>query len=536
MKVLIVYFSVICLASAQTKSPQSAKEAGVVSVTDFDSIQDAVAFAQTVNGKVVFPCGTFPFSREITISKRVTIEGGGDGDSGRAGKPCTVLQKTANVIGIHITSNANYTSLKDFMLTSVDPSGTADGIVIGDADETNGAGQVSIREVSVYGQGGNGINIRNGNSGVLDHVTASFNKMNGILISSQNRTAGNTNAWTIYSPSTGKNGMDGIRLEAAAANTVLGMDTEGNGRYGIYANSPYNYIQGYSEANVSNNVFTGGSCYDCFTIVRDVQNTTHQGSLYSWMYNMAGAGTTPYLDPKTGRMGARGGFSEPLVSVPYGPTVMIDSSKANNFQINVTNRDDFTISNPLNPGIAQRITITILNSSGGSVGNIKWGPQYRMSPWISPANGYSRSIDFEYDPAANIWLEIFRSSGDVGAASLTLQAPVVRTGLTSSGSVVVFKYPDITSETVWNISCHSFTTKTGSGGTVQLVLHPRSGAGSVSAAMPPLDLTNSSSTQLVSDFEIVPPNSQNRYVSLEWKVNAAAGGAFSIECTSDRVR
>lgn len=262
-------------------------------------------------------------------------------------------------------------------------------------------------------QKGNGINIRNGNSGVMDHVTMNANGANGVLISSQQTRVDNTNAWRLYSSIALSNMLDGFRFDDASSTSGFGLNSEGNGRYGFYANRPYIYLQGYTEANTANNVYLDTGCFDCFTVVRDVDNTSYQGNSGSFMYNMAGQGNTPELNPNTGRFGVRGAFSTPVVTPTYDATITINNDLGNDFIITATNGSNFTVSAPRNQKYSQRITITIKNTSSGSLGTVTWNGAYLMSSWTNPANGFSRSIDFQLNVATGKWTEVSRTPSDV---------------------------------------------------------------------------------------------------------------------------
>lgn len=378
---------------------------------DTVAILATVAAASAVNGIVTLPPGTCLFSSEIALGKNVSFVGCGTGDTGTTSQACSTLKKTSDVIGIHVRSGANYTHLKGFRLTSTASAGTSDGIVVGDVDSTNGAGEVRIENVTVDQQKGNGINVRNGNSGILDHVTTSANGANGVLISSQNTSTDNTNSWRIYSPSGFSNVRDGLSLNVASASHVFGADYEANGRYGIYANRSYMYIEGHSENNTSDDVNTGSSCFGCFIFV-STSKPVSQGSPQSWVYDMFNA-TGPTSNPN-GRLGSLGGFSTPLVVPAYGTTITINPDLGNSFEIDATNATGFSISAPSGTtSPSMRITISVKNVSGGSMGSISWNFQYLMSAWTNPANGFSRSIDFQFDVNAFRWREVSRTPGDV---------------------------------------------------------------------------------------------------------------------------
>lgn len=95
----------------------------------------------------------------------------------------------------------------------------------------------------------------------------------------------------------------------------------------------------------------------------------------------------------------------------YGTSVAIDASLGNLFVITVTDGVGFTVANPTNPATSQRITIQIRNGSGGALGTVTWDTLYKLATWTSPANTFSRAIDFEYD--GTNWVEISRTPADV---------------------------------------------------------------------------------------------------------------------------
>ena len=98
--------------------------------------------------------------------------------------------------------------------------------------------------------------------------------------------------------------------------------------------------------------------------------------------------------------------------VPYSGTVAIDAWLANLYDVTVTDTNAFTIANPVNADAdGQRITITIRNTSGSTLGTVTWGTLYKLAAWTSPSPGFSRSIDFRYDGSA--WVEVSRTPSDV---------------------------------------------------------------------------------------------------------------------------
>jgi hypothetical protein len=98
----------------------------------------------------------------------------------------------------------------------------------------------------------------------------------------------------------------------------------------------------------------------------------------------------------------------------YGRMVAIDLSLGTSFLINATNGTGFTIASPTNAAIGQRFKVRILNSSGGELGTVTWGPAYRLAGALaSPASGSNRSIEFEGNMAGTVFYEMNRNAADV---------------------------------------------------------------------------------------------------------------------------
>lgn len=98
-------------------------------------------------------------------------------------------------------------------------------------------------------------------------------------------------------------------------------------------------------------------------------------------------------------------------SVTYSASMTIDTSSGQWFSIVATNGVAFTINAPTNPLDGQRITIKLSNTSGGALGAATFNAVFKMSAWTNPANGFERSIDFEYDGAN--WRQVSQTGVDV---------------------------------------------------------------------------------------------------------------------------
>ena len=97
--------------------------------------------------------------------------------------------------------------------------------------------------------------------------------------------------------------------------------------------------------------------------------------------------------------------------VGFGPSITFDVSGSEHFDITATSGVDFVINVPVNPVIDKTITVTVINGSGGTLGNVVWNPIFRMSPWTSPAAGHNRSIIFRFSDGH--WLQLMHASVDV---------------------------------------------------------------------------------------------------------------------------
>ncbi len=99
------------------------------------------------------------------------------------------------------------------------------------------------------------------------------------------------------------------------------------------------------------------------------------------------------------------------IAVTYSSSITIDAATAHIFQINASNGTAFTINAPTNPYTGQVMKIQIRNTSGGSLGAITWNSVFKLASWTSPANSFSRTIEFFYNGAN--WIESSRTAADI---------------------------------------------------------------------------------------------------------------------------
>ena len=103
----------------------------------------------------------------------------------------------------------------------------------------------------------------------------------------------------------------------------------------------------------------------------------------------------------------------PAVSaLTYSATIPTDASLGDIFTLNVGNTAAFTISNPTNLQTGQTITYDILNGSGGVMGAITWGTNFRLAgAFTNPAANKRRTITFYAN--SGFMIEISRAAADI---------------------------------------------------------------------------------------------------------------------------
>lgn len=107
-------------------------------------------------------------------------------------------------------------------------------------------------------------------------------------------------------------------------------------------------------------------------------------------------------------------------SATYGATVTPDASTGDIISITATNTTAFTIAPPTNPpqgNHSQRLTIEVVNLSGGAMGAITWssaanGWHFAGLTWTNPGNGLLRRAVFEWSPTRGKWICTSVSSAD----------------------------------------------------------------------------------------------------------------------------
>lgn len=151
---------------------------------------------------------------------------------------------------------------------------------------------------------------------------------------------------------------------------------------------------GLQTTSSNNHLLITGSTISALAIDNNPTNSVAPISIVTSTYTMAG--------PRASRV---------AVTVPYSASMSFEAGLGNIFEITATNGTAFSISNPLDPVIGQRITLRIINASGGALGAVTFGTQFKMSAWTQPANGNSRSVDLEYN--GTNWYQVSQTGVDI---------------------------------------------------------------------------------------------------------------------------
>jgi len=237
-------------------------------------------------GVVRLSSGIYMIGTTLTITNRIALVGSGFGAATGSGQLYgTMLKKSADVLGILVKSGANLSVLKDFTLYANLVGDTTDGIQIGEADHTNGAGGGLLENIDVEGMGGVGINVFNGNVGRMVGIHASANGSHGVMLHNRQLSVANVNAWTLLDIHTFSNGGDGLHIGTSPSNNVFGFTSEGNTGWGLYVDYPKNRIVGHIDvSNVAGDVYTGSNAYSCIFMISSVGHRfTELNSLNFWL-------------------------------------------------------------------------------------------------------------------------------------------------------------------------------------------------------------------------------------------------------------
>jgi hypothetical protein len=195
-----------------------------------------------------------------------------------------------------------------------------------------------------------------------------------------------------------------IRIQACTAFSIRNTNTGATGgKLQLVANSEYGSIEGcsaqYLDINDSSciNNYIGNSWF--FDPVTPITDASAVAGLPNKFENVKFFGGVIYN---------WGGIT--LNQLTYSASMTPNRYLGSAANITPTNGTAFSINAPLNPCMGARLKFKIKNTFG-VLGVATWNAVFKMTAWTQPANGFSRSIEFEYD--GTNWVECSRSAADV---------------------------------------------------------------------------------------------------------------------------
>lgn len=137
---------------------------------------------------------------------------------------------------------------------------------------------------------------------------------------------------------------------------------------------------------------------DGTTVTLGTTSTTVSGAAVSY--------STPTLSP----LATAGPSVRPRYTLTYvAGSMQLNCGLYNDFTVTPTDGGAFSFTHALATA-GQQITLTIINSVGGALGAATF-TGFKLASWTQPADGYSRSITFEYD--GSTMREVSRTTADV---------------------------------------------------------------------------------------------------------------------------
>lgn len=102
---------------------------------------------------------------------------------------------------------------------------------------------------------------------------------------------------------------------------------------------------------------------------------------------------------------------EASFTITYSASMTPAAASGNEQIISATDGVAFTLNAPSGPRTGQYLEITIRNATAGALGAATWNAVYKMTAWVQPATGTSRTIVFRYN--GTNWVEKGRTAADV---------------------------------------------------------------------------------------------------------------------------
>ena len=234
-----VEFAEVTATDIITKSPWIDVRAYGTYTTDIgNSINLALAALPATGGRINLPASAtaFPQTTAISITKPCEIVGMGRGAS--------IIEKTANIVGITINTATGRILLEDFTFDSDGSDAGKNGITITRFQR----GVVS--RVEVKNQSNHGIEFLKGNLSSFRDIQCSSNGGDGFKV---NASDNNCNACVFSNIDCSSNTGWGFNLNSGDDNWLFGIIAQSNGN-GIRINDYGNVVYAYAEANAGEDV------------------------------------------------------------------------------------------------------------------------------------------------------------------------------------------------------------------------------------------------------------------------------------------
>ena len=250
------------------------------------AIQAAIDAAEAVGGRVVIPNGRYAISSQLTVTEPIIVEGVGRGQKVETGASSGIVV-TADCNGIYVSAGA---VLRDFY---VDAEGFQSedkcGIYV---HVSNPAFRVTMKDVRIVNQGGDGLLLYETNLGQYDTVIARRNGGSGIKLKG-NATIPNCNVNTFVNCLGYDNDDHGINLVSHAyENFFLGGEASSNNgsAHGYYCDTYGNQFLGvYAEGNGGNDFVLGSNAKANLVITAGFASITdNSGTNYNWTLTRGG--------------------------------------------------------------------------------------------------------------------------------------------------------------------------------------------------------------------------------------------------------
>lgn len=236
-----------------------------------NSINLALAALPATGGKIILPASAtaFPQTTAISITKPCELVGMGRGAS--------VIEKTANIVGITINTSTGRVLLEDFTFDSDGSDAGKNGITI--TEFRRGV----ISRVAVLNQSNHGIEFLKGNLSSFRDLQLVTNGGDGIKV---NASDTNCNACVFSNIDGTSNTGWGFNLNAGNENWCIGITCQTNGN-GIRINGYGNTLYGYAENNTGEQIELTAAA-KANVVHSIIPNEVTTGNAFNTVYSRAG--------------------------------------------------------------------------------------------------------------------------------------------------------------------------------------------------------------------------------------------------------